>query len=113
MPVKWIANPRQVYPRGYRNSVLRNAQRKFDIVASYSGEIEQWMRDNAVWQDRTGEARQALNVKVNKLKDRIEFVFAHGVDYGKYLEDHNDSRFAILRKTIDHWGPVIMRRIAR
>lgn len=65
----------------------------------------QWMKRNAAWQDRTGEARQQLKGDVqfregltgSEGASQLRIYLAHGVDYGEHLELSMGGRFQIIR----------------
>lgn len=57
---------------------------------------ETWMKANAPWTDRTGDARKGLRVDVEREGDTIRCVFRHTVDYGFWLENRWNGRFAVI-----------------
>lgn len=67
-------------------------------------QIENWMKDEAPWTDRTGNARQSLWTSVVPYNNRIEIELSHGVYYGIYLELSNSGLFAIIGPALDWWG---------
>lgn len=83
-------------------------------------DIEQWMQENAPWEDRTGMAREGLKAEVARehnsdlLVDQVtrayEFaiVVYHTVSYGLYLEVRWNGRYAIINPTVEHWGEAVM-----
>jgi hypothetical protein len=76
-------------------------------------EIQNWMRSNAPWTDRTGNARQGLNTQVEAAieGDYIALIFAHGVFYGIFLELRNSGRYAVVNPALDYWGPIIWQDV--
>lgn len=62
--------------------------------------LQNYMRDNAPWTDRTGHARQRLTGTVTKVTNGYKITLAHGVDYGIWLELAHEKRFAIIQPTI-------------
>ncbi len=71
--------------------------------------IESWMRNNAPWTNRTGNARRYLNAVVYPVMyDWIVLQVAHGVPYGLSLETVSLGRYQILAPTIDRWGAILM-----
>lgn len=62
--------------------------------------LEGYMKQNAVWTDRTGEARRRLSGKCEKVENGIRITLAHGVDYGMWLEIAHEKRYAIIEPTI-------------
>lgn len=90
-----------------------------------AGEIQQWMQDNAPWEDQTGAAREGLRATVGRENtggdiarelaggssgDNFEFgiVVYHTVDYGIWLEIRWNGKYAIIQPTIEHWGHAVM-----
>lgn len=75
-----------------------------------SDHIENYMKKNAPWHDRTGNARRGLTAKVKGIDDNIVSInLSHSVDYGFYLEYAMELRFAILEPTARLKGPDVIR----
>lgn len=92
-----------------RRQVERATQRVADRMAN---EIEAYMKFNAPWTDRTGQARATLRAEVLDVTGRAALVLLqHGVDYGVFLEAMQGGRYAILGPTLDYYGPRIMREL--
>lgn len=70
--------------------------------------MQSYMRDNAPWVDRTGQARQRLTATAFKVSSGYQIALAQGVDYGVFLELAHEKRFAIIQPTITSEGPRIM-----
>lgn len=78
------------------------------IFQRYTGEIESWMKSNAPWTDRTGNARQTLYAEVTDLANRfVELEIGQMMSYGIFLELANAGRYAILGPAIDYFLPKI------
>ena len=77
----------------------------------YQAEIETWMKTNARWIDRTGNARQSLYAEVTRLTDSVLLAFDHGMDYGFYLELSHAGRYAIIAPALDEFAPRIWRDV--
>ncbi len=76
------------------------------IAQRWAPEIENWMRDNAPWTDRTGNARQTLYTAVRQVaNEMVELILSHGMDYGVFLETKNMGRYAIIAPALDEFGP--------
>jgi len=77
----------------------RRARNAIDRTLRYqAARSETWMRTNASWTDRTGNARNGLHATVDKLsEDSWLLVLAHSVSYGIWLEVMQSGRFAIVR----------------
>lgn len=90
--------------------------------------VQDYMRSNAPWTDRTGNARQGLFAKaqsgqglrffdVSKGGSQIEsgkswsIVCYHTMPYGIWLEVKNDGEYRIIVPTIIHEGKRIMKGV--
>jgi len=88
--------------------------RAAEIIAQRDApEIENYMKINAPWTDRTGNARNGLAARAYRDRDEVGIVLFHQVDYGIYLEIRFDGKFAIIQPTIDAMGPKVMRDFER
>lgn len=72
--------------------------------------LQNSMRSNAPWKDRTGRARQTLTGTGYKAEDNSGYIIklAHGVNYGVFLELAHEKRFAIIKPTIQAHGPEVL-----
>jgi len=74
----------------------------------HSLRTEGWMRDNAPWQDVTGNARNGLRARADTGgASKVIWVY-HTVPYGIWLEVRWDGRFAIIAPTISVQGRALM-----
>lgn len=80
------------------------------ITDAYGQTLEDYMRRNRPWTDRTGAAKARLNhsVEPNWAADKVKIKLAHGVYYGVYLEFAMGKRFAIIYPTILVMGPGVV-----
>ena len=103
----WTTPPIQAFPAGYEK-YLQTALRGVEAIAfKWAPVVQNWMRDNAPWTDRTGNARQALHTEVHRLTTEVFLTMAHGVNYGVYLELGYSGRYAIIGPAIDaFWLPI-------
>lgn len=74
------------------------AEDEFNKAAS---QLEAEARNNAIWDDRTGNARAGLNAQVTNEEHAVSLALAHGVDYGFWLEVIQNGRFAIIMPTLE------------
>jgi hypothetical protein len=92
-------------------------QSKADKAADeLATDIEAYMKANAPWTDRTGDARAGLYATTERsgsLKQgRFTTIsFGHGVDYGFFLETMQGGRFSIVGPSLDYWAPLAPDRI--
>lgn len=73
-------------------------------------DLEQYMKSNHPWKNRTGAAEAGLSAKVSSSKlNYVQTIdLKHGVPYGVYLEHSMERRFAIIEPTIRLKGPEIV-----
>lgn len=79
----------------------------FAIARRRAPEIEAWMKSNAKWTDRSGNARQTLWSEALDFIDTVVNAFGHGVDYGTFLELANGGKYQILGHALDFFTPKI------
>ncbi len=70
---------------------------------------ETYMRSQAPWTDRTGNARLGLRARHEKVGDASVLVIFHTMPYGVYLELAHDGKYAILGPTQRDIGLQMMR----
>lgn len=68
-----------------------------------------YARTNAPWKDRTSNARNGLFAKAERERPIYRIIIAHSVPYGIWLEVRWAGRYAIIRPTVDHEGPELMK----
>lgn len=110
---RWDIPPTRVFPAGTTQYVAAIRHAVLMYCQYNAPQIETWMKSNAPWTDRSGNARQALNAFAEELADAIIIELGHGVDYGKWLEWKNSGRYAIIAPALDEWGPRIMDGLRR
>lgn len=100
--VEWLGEVRAAQvERQVRRVAERNA-----------AQIEAWMKANAPWTDRTGQARATLRAEVLDVTGRAAVILLrHGVSYGIYLETIQGGTYAIITPALDHFAPQIWRDI--
>lgn len=77
-------------------------QAAYDIADYFAPVLETYAKENAVWTDRTANARQTLRGWADELgNDAAVLYLAHGMEYGKWLELRWSGRYAILWPTIE------------
>jgi len=116
----WSAQPEKVWPAGaeaYARAVRAGVH---GVCQRYVVDIENWMRSNRPWTDRSSNAVQSLHSEVNppsaaEVVGLIEVIMAHGVEYGSFLEGFKldgtpmlrGQQYAIVLPALDHFGPKI------
>src|SRR3990172_2730463 len=123
---EWVVSPK-VIAKGL-DDYGRKALVAIQAVANYWGQLVQnEARENAVWEDRTGNARGGLFFAVDGFglspitgtvtpeatsemsdvavesgsKDTLIITLGHTVFYGKFLELSNGGRYAIIMSTLE------------
>lgn len=95
-----------------------NGLNKFNLLAhqrvknyfeEQEKEVEDYMKQNAPWNDRTGDARRGLKAETSDTLNVVNMKLSHSVDYGVYLEYAMELRFAILEPTARLKGPEIIK----
>lgn len=98
---------------------LRELPRKVDLLLTAVFERQasvstSFMRENATWTDRTGNARNGLHaVAVHSGGGTHELVLAHSVPYGIWLEVRFAGRYAIISRSVQRAGSDIFRLLSR
>lgn len=70
------------------------------------------MKNNAPWEDQTGNARNGLNAETVITAKSVAIVLFHTVPYGPYLELRWSGRYQIIVPTIEIFAPVLIDTIA-
>lgn len=72
------------------------------ICDTVARKMENWAKDNAIWINRTGNARQGLTGQaIWKDHNTIWVCVCHSVDYGVWLELAMGRKYAILEKAVE------------
>lgn len=105
----WVVTPEQAFGElalAYGQSIHRAVSQ---LAQRYAPVMENWMKENAPWTDRTANARQGLYTEVteNIARTMIAIILSHGVHYGLFLEVKQAGKYAIVNPAIDYWGPKI------
>jgi hypothetical protein len=103
----WVIDPENMTREwmGQTEKILR--LRLLALFQRYRAQIEQFMKSNAAWTDRTGNLRQTLYAEIEEKPYELILRFDYGLDYGKYLEFRFDlaDRFAIVNPAFDVFAP--------
>lgn len=103
MTLTWDVEPGEAmlsvydeYERVQREAVL-------EVALYFAPLIEAWMKQNAPWEDKTGNLRQSLHAEVDQLVDSIVINFDYGLNYGAFLEFAHAGKYAIIGPALDFW----------
>lgn len=93
-----------------------DAKNKAAVVAAanyVAPEAQSYMKSNAPWTDRTGNARNGLSTKVVVSAKSVAIVLYHKVPYGVYLETRWNGKWGIIRDTMAAVGPRFVEVVGR
>jgi len=106
-----------------QGDVMSNMRRAHDqrvrasraLLRSYAAEIGNWMRANARWTDRTGNARNSLEGITDFSEDALRLFLKGGgpPDYMVFLELAHAGRYAIVRPALEQFSGRIYQDLVR
>lgn len=73
------------------------------LLISFAPRVESYMKLNAPWTDRTGNARQSLAAEFENTPTAygLTFGYANDIEYADKLEFANQGRYQIVGPTLD------------
>lgn len=77
----------------------------------WAPQCESYMKANAPWTDRTGNARNGLGAQAYRIDPEHGIVLFHSVPYGIWLEVKYSGRDAIIDPTLQYMGPLVMQSL--
>jgi hypothetical protein len=90
------------------------AKRAMVAAANYvAPQAESFMKENAKWTDRTGNARQGLHAQVVVAQNKVAIVLYHSVPYGVFLELRWGGKYAIIEPAMAYTGDAFVKAVAR
>lgn len=108
--VKWIKN--EITP-----NLIKFPPKMHAALGTFmeyeSGNVQDYMRANAPWTDRTGNARQGLFAKHEASLTSHKIVCYHTMPYGIWLEVAHDGQYRIIVPTIQSEGKRVMNGIRK
>lgn len=81
------------------------------VVDYQGGQSVTWMKTNARWTDRTGNARATLGAYGIHAIDYHEIHLHGGVPYQIYLELRWAGRYAVIGRAVQFMGLALMNRL--
>lgn len=110
--VSWSEDLEKVLIRGTLE-YKAGLEKQFDaLVQRYAPLIENWMKENAPWEDRTTHARQSLRARIEfEINEIFINMYYENVSYDVFLEYAHSGRYSILAPALDYWSPVLWREI--
>lgn len=92
----------------------------YGVCKFWDGPVEEHMKHNAPWTDRTTNARNGLSATAQKSANSVAastfaIVLSHSVDYGIYLETKptNEGGRPIIMPTIEMYAPKVMKTLSK
>lgn len=79
-----------------------------DELSNFAELVERYMKENAPWEDRTGDARSGLVAEEFNEISTMGISLEHSVDYGIWLEVRWNGKYAIIIPTLEVMGPALM-----
>lgn len=83
MGIRWTRKPTELDFAGYVRALEAEVQ---SVAQETAAALEAAARQNAPWQDQTGDARAGLHSQVVVEPGHIRIVLAHTMSYGVFLE---------------------------
>lgn len=115
MTISWSVDPGEYLERITRQRIDAIERDIVRLVNRLSNQAATFMRQNARWTDRTGEARAGLYADVeHAVRESVTLLLSHGpaVPYAVWLEYAFSGKFEILSTTSDHFWPLLYRGVA-
>jgi hypothetical protein len=81
-------------------------------TVGFASRVESYAKENAPWEDRTGDAREGLTAKGQQRLFEYRIILYHTVDYGIWLEVRWGGKYAIIVPTIIHMGNELMNELS-
>lgn len=81
------------------------------LVEDLARRMQDYAQANAIWEDRTGEARKGLTAEAETSETISSITLYHTQTYGIWLEVRWSGRYAIIIPTIEHFGPILMTEL--
>lgn len=104
-----------VFVNGIKRAEIDYLNRGIERIAlKFAPQIESWMKANAPWTDRTGNARQGLYAEVEQLiTDMVSIVIGGRVSYTYWLEVANQGKYAVIAPALDFWYGKVFDAVQR
>lgn len=118
MPFVWQITPEQAFGEladEYTRAIHKAVKQ---LIDRYAPDVEAWMKTNASWTDRTGNARQSLKTEVDEvINEMVTLFLSYGepgeIEYAIYLELSHGGNYAIIGPALDYFAPRIWADVQR
>lgn len=81
------------------------------VMRMHDGNVQNYARQNAPWQDQTGNARNGLMAEAFKDDRGHGIVLFHTMPYGIWLETRWSGKYQIIEPTVQFYGPKVMQTV--
>lgn len=98
--------------KGLANFERKTSDRIVEAAQDLAEKIQAYAKENAPWEDRSGDAREGLGAAVEADKDTCAIYLSHSVEYGVWLEIRWGAKYAIIIPTIEQLGPEIYSQMS-
>lgn len=109
--IRWLTNPFAGNGKAGR-FIIHMSVGLAAFTKGFARKVEEYAKDNAPWDDRTGDARDGLKAVGEQRLVTYTITLFHTVDYGIWLEVRWDGKYAIILPTLEHMGPQFMAELA-
>jgi hypothetical protein len=109
--IRWLTNPFDGNGKGARFT-MHLAAGLWAYTKGFAARVEQYAKENAPWDDRTGDARMGLTAIGEQRLVYYSITLFHTVEYGLWLEVRWDGKYAIIVPTLEVMGPRLMEELA-
>jgi len=116
MTISWTIRPDEAWGGLVEARVTQIESEIVRFAEALTDEIAAYMRAEARWEDRTGDARAGLYADViHVAQQSVTILMSHGptIWYSHYLEAVRGGFYGVLPDTVDHYMPVIFREVQR
>lgn len=87
-----------------------------DVVAEVfkdaAPRVAEAARNNAIWEDQTGDARAGLKAEVVQVAGAVYLTLFHTVSYGYWLEVIQSGHYAVIMRTLQEQAQAVFREAA-
>lgn len=97
--------------RGLANFAFKSANQMAEYANSFAEDMLKYAINNAPWTDRTGDAREGLEVAVTLDNESLEIDLYHTIEYGIWLEVRWGGKYAIIIPTVEAMGPKLFDKM--
>lgn len=112
MTISWTVRPDEAWGQLAEREIRQIEAEIVRLVDGLTDNAASWMRAEARWVDRTGDARASLYADlIHDTGRTVSMLLSHGptIHYAHFLEAN--PRYAILGDAVDWFAPVLFRGV--